>query len=376
MNAMKPYLLWFLLGISVSTWATPSPKDVSDAVHAGNLTLAEQLLQQTLKDKPDSAMAHYELGQVLTKENRHQEALRELNKAQQLDASLHFAKNPRVFEDFLHTEQSASHMTKPATPLMSRPQENGSLTGYIIGILILLGGVLVAIYWWINRSDAQRAKEQQQRQRALAQQQLAELLPQVDTLRDAELECRAGVYSPEQKQLIQVAVAQQRDAIMSAITHCKAGDPLPEFQHQQLQSETLRIAQGARSGTLPPAVAAPAFEPVMATTASGGWRDPGYQNTSQQPVIINNNTSSGGMLGGVGGVVAGVVLGEMLAGNRQHETVVYRDELSRENTNDDLPRFDGSNDDSSAGWDSDTSSIDSSNDDASSFDSGSDDAWS
>jgi len=60
----------------------------------------------------------------------------------------------------------------------------------------------------------------------------------------------------------------------------------------------------------------------------------------------------------------------MLAGNRQHETVVYRDESNRENperARDDLPEFDGSNDDNSAGWDDDSSSFD---------DGGNDDSWS
>lgn len=79
---MKRFILWLLLVLTAPAWAVPSPKEVSDAVHAGNFVLAEQLLQQTLQDKPNSAMAHYELGQVLAKEKRHQEALAELTKAQ------------------------------------------------------------------------------------------------------------------------------------------------------------------------------------------------------------------------------------------------------------------------------------------------------
>ncbi len=378
---MKRFILWLLLVLTAPAWAVPSPKEVSDAVHAGNFVLAEQLLQQTLQDKPNSAMAHYELGQVLAKEKRHQEALAELTKAQQLDPALHFAKKPQLFQEIYNAEKSAlqrqtflqsNTRTTPSSvihPTKSEHQQSGgkSMISYFAVVLLLLGGVLLLIYWWMNRADAQRAKEQQRRLAAQAQEQLALLLQQAETVRDSELECRAASYSSAQKQQINSALANHREALMQAIAHCKEGMPLSDEQLRHLQTETARLQQAARSGELPAPIIEPSFEPVMQPPQQGGWHDP--QSQTQQPVIINNNTSSGGMLGGVGGVVAGVVLGEMLAGNRQHETVVYRDELTRETPEregDDLPEFDGSNDDNSAGWD----------DDSSSFDGGNDDSWS
>lgn len=343
---MKRLILWLLLVLTAPAWAVPSPKEVSDAVHAGNFVLAEQLLQQTLQDKPNSAMAHYELGQVLAKEKRHQEALAELTKAQQLDPALHFAKKPQLFQEIYNAEkaalqrqaflQSNTRTTSSSAihPTKSEHQQSGgkSMISYFAVVLLLLGGVLLVIYWWMNRADAQRAKEQQRRLAEQAQEQLALLLQQAETVRDSELECRAASYSAVQKQPINNALATHREALMQAIAHCKDGMPLSDEQLRHLQEETTRLQQAARSGEFPAPVSAPAFEPVMQPPQQGGWHDP--QPQTQQPVIINNNTSSGsGMLGGVGGVggvVAGVVLGEMLAGNRQHETVVYRDEVVRE----------------------------------------------
>ena len=381
---MKRFILWLLLVLTAPAWAVPSPKEVSDAVHAGNFVLAEQLLQQTLQDKPNRAMAHYELGQVFAKEKRHQEALAELTKAQQLDPALHFAKKPQLFQEIYNAEKSAlqrqaflqsnTRTTSSSVihPTKSEHQQSGgkSMISYFAVVLLLLGGVLLVIYWWMNRADAQRAKEQERRLAAQAQEQLSLLLQQAETVRDSELECRAASYSSTQKQQINSALATHREALMQAIAHCKESTPLSDEQLHHLQAETAHLQQAARSGEFPAPVSAPAFEPVMPPPPQqqGGWHDP--QPQTPQPVIINNNTSLGSsMLGGVGGVVAGVVLGEMLAGNRQHETVVYRDEVVREesaNERNALPDFDGSNDDNSAGWD----------DDSSSFDGGNDDSWS
>jgi tetratricopeptide (TPR) repeat protein len=250
MNTMKRFMLWLLLVLASPAWAVPSPKEVSDAVHAGNFVLAEQLLQQTLQDKPNSAMAHYELGQVLAKEKRHQDALTELTKAQQLDPALHFAKKPQLFQEIYNAEkaalqrqaflQSNTRATSSSTvhPTKSEHQDSGgrSMISYFAVVLLLLGGVLLVIYWWMNRADAQRAKEQQRRLAAQAQEQLALLLQQAETVRDSELECRAANYSSTQKQQINSALATHREALMQAIAHCKEGTPLSDEQLLHLQA--------------------------------------------------------------------------------------------------------------------------------------------
>ena len=67
-----------LLGslLCLSTWALalPSPKDIEASVQAGQFDRAESQLREVLREKPSSARAQYELGQVLAREGRYLEA--------------------------------------------------------------------------------------------------------------------------------------------------------------------------------------------------------------------------------------------------------------------------------------------------------------
>ena len=71
---LVPPLRWLsitLLALACSlALALPSPKDISAAVEAGDLARAETLLHEVLKEKPNSAKAHYELGEVLARATR------------------------------------------------------------------------------------------------------------------------------------------------------------------------------------------------------------------------------------------------------------------------------------------------------------------
>jgi len=53
------------LTLSVMTWALPAPKDIEAAVSAGQFPKAESMLREVIQAKPQSAKAHYELGEVL-----------------------------------------------------------------------------------------------------------------------------------------------------------------------------------------------------------------------------------------------------------------------------------------------------------------------
>jgi hypothetical protein len=86
----------FVLGASIAL-AIPTPKDIEAAVAAGHYSQAENMLREVLQDKPQSAKAHYELGQVLAHEHRYKEAQTELEKAKDIDPSLKFAASPDKF---------------------------------------------------------------------------------------------------------------------------------------------------------------------------------------------------------------------------------------------------------------------------------------
>lgn len=108
-----------LLGglICLSTWALalPSPKDIQASVDAGQFAQAETQLREVLREKPTSARAHYELGQVLAREGRYIEAQVALRQAQKLEPSLKFAASPDQFNALMRKLEAQTHM--PATSL-------------------------------------------------------------------------------------------------------------------------------------------------------------------------------------------------------------------------------------------------------------------
>jgi hypothetical protein len=77
--------------------ALPSPKDIEAAVGAGQLPQAETMLREVLQAKPQSAKAHYELGQVLARQGKYFEAQQALDQAKTIDPKLKFATSPEAF---------------------------------------------------------------------------------------------------------------------------------------------------------------------------------------------------------------------------------------------------------------------------------------
>jgi hypothetical protein len=77
--------------------ALPSPKEIEAAVGAGQLPQAETMLREVLQAKPQSAKAHYELGQVLARQGKFFEAQQALDQAKIFDPTLKFASSPEAF---------------------------------------------------------------------------------------------------------------------------------------------------------------------------------------------------------------------------------------------------------------------------------------
>lgn len=146
--------------------ALPSPKDISAAVEAGDLARAETLLHEVLKEKPNSAKAHYELGEVLARAKRYDEALAQLNQARAMDPALKFASSPEKFTQTLDKVSAAAAAAKAAATgqtLNAAPAAAHSTvtpaasassfpTGYVVGGAVLL----ILLFVLIRRSQAPR----------------------------------------------------------------------------------------------------------------------------------------------------------------------------------------------------------------------------
>ena len=144
--------------------ALPTPKDIEAAVAAGHYTQAETMLRDVLQDKPQSAKAHYELGQVLAHEHRYKEAQTELQKAKDIDPSLKFATSPEKFNVVMAKVNdlaaaptssvvmepsvvSGTHAATQVTP-QTAPSAGGSSLTYV---WIAIAG-LVVFGLWLRRS--------------------------------------------------------------------------------------------------------------------------------------------------------------------------------------------------------------------------------
>lgn len=95
---LQRMLLALTLAFAAS-WALalPSPKEIEAAVGAGQLPQAETMLREVLQAKPQSAKAHYELGQVLARQGKFFEAQQALDQAKIFDPTLKFASSPEAF---------------------------------------------------------------------------------------------------------------------------------------------------------------------------------------------------------------------------------------------------------------------------------------
>lgn len=160
---LSPVLKSLLVGIALTAsalaLALPAPKDIETAVSQGRLAQAESMLREVIDAKPQSAKAHYELGQVLLRENRPAEAHAELNRAQALDPSLKFASSDQQFKALLERTQSS---TLPAhtAGMQGAPQpvaavSHGFSLTYVWIAIAALG--VIALLIRMNRPAAQRS---------------------------------------------------------------------------------------------------------------------------------------------------------------------------------------------------------------------------
>jgi tetratricopeptide (TPR) repeat protein len=158
----------FVLGATLAL-ALPTPKDIEAAVAAGQYTQAETMLREVLQDKPQSAKAHYELGQVLAHAHRYKEAQTELKKAKDIDPSLKFATSPDKFNTVLTKVNELA--AAPSSSVVMEPtvapgahaagkaahEPAASAGGSSLSYVWLVIAGLVVLGLWLRRSAANAA---------------------------------------------------------------------------------------------------------------------------------------------------------------------------------------------------------------------------
>lgn len=192
MKTLKHYFAALvLMMVSFGALAGPNVKDVENAMRAQNWSGAEQMLNQVLEKKPNSAKAHYLLAQTHEQMGQRSLAASDLERAKAADPSLKFAspgavskmekrlngqttryaeqpvqrKQARETQSYSQPTYSApvttAAVTQPAAPVVVQNDQksSGGAGGLLLVILLLavIGGV--GIYLQMRKQK----KEEQER---------------------------------------------------------------------------------------------------------------------------------------------------------------------------------------------------------------------
>jgi hypothetical protein len=152
---------------SALAFALPSPKDIDAAVNAGRLSQAESMLREVIQEKPQSAKAHYELGQVLARQEHYADAQIALKKAKELDPALKFAASTEKFNETfdkvsrLAQGPSATSVASGLSPAVKSAAATPSPSEPAFPLSYILLGVagLVILALVLRRSKANAAPE-------------------------------------------------------------------------------------------------------------------------------------------------------------------------------------------------------------------------
>ena len=160
---MQALVLSVALGASGWAMALPTPQDIQASVQSGRLDQAESQLREVLQAKPNSAKAHYELGEVLAREGRYIEAQQELREAQREEPSLKFASSPQKFQDLQEkvnakaAPAASSPAVRAAVPAALQPMPVREPSGLPWGIIALAVVGLMLLVTWMRRAAAANA---------------------------------------------------------------------------------------------------------------------------------------------------------------------------------------------------------------------------
>lgn len=137
---------------SLSAWAAdPTLHEVYQAAEAGNLKQSESMMDQVLRDHPNSAKAHFVEAQILAREGRLDAARTELATAERLAPGLPFAKpgSVRELKARLQVPAAAAPVAAAGSPAQAAPA--------IPWGMLVLGALLVAaIVFFIRALNRQR----------------------------------------------------------------------------------------------------------------------------------------------------------------------------------------------------------------------------
>jgi uncharacterized protein len=126
--------------------ADPTLHEVYRAAEAGNYREAQAMMDQVLRDHPNSAKAHFVEAELLAKQGRLASAQTELAIAERLDPGLSFA-SPRAVQELKARLASSLGLGQPA----ARVLPSSTSGGFPWGPLLLVLGLVAVIAFVVSR---------------------------------------------------------------------------------------------------------------------------------------------------------------------------------------------------------------------------------
>ena len=252
--------------------ALPSPKDIETAVGAGQLPQAETMLREVLQAKPQSAKAHYELGQVLARQGKYFEAQQALDQAKTIDPTLKFATSPEAFAKTYDTVLAQVRGTSSAKPPVAAVAPSAAPVAQAAPASPAPSGGFNLMYVWIAAAGLVVLGLVLRRRAAAAPAMAAPA---------AHSAAPAGMPPAGQPTAYTGATMATGGIIGSGLTPAQAAAP----------------AQRGFGAQYAPQAPAPAHYPPAAAPAAGGM-----------------GAMGGAVLGGVAGLAAGYALSKAMEG--------------------------------------------------------------
>ncbi|MCG5073652.1 tetratricopeptide repeat protein [Paraburkholderia tagetis] len=349
---MKKYLIALFASLALVSglaFAVPSVQQIESAMSQGDWQRADSGLTQVLQAHPDNARAHYLYAQVLNREGRYADALAQVQQAKSLDPQIRFTQPQRFaqVEAKIRSDATragatttsrtnnpfAQQQTQAAAPAAlaaaAVPQKHGPGMGMWIGIAVVLVGVALVLRWTLRRAKStEDAKAGDDRRDQL--KRATELLNAVRSLKlDVKLSTAPGHEALEKE--VEAFETQLRGVVE---TLSGSTNPVAPYQIEDLERQFASLKARAEGRPDPNAQAAASPSPASYDGSSSAYAreadnafghnpqyPPQYPPQQQQPQVVVQQ--GGGGMGGMGGLLTGVLLGQVL--NQGHDRVIERD---------------------------------------------------
>lgn len=344
---MKKFFASALIGAALcfsalASAASPTEQQVQAALSRGDYADAQQMLAQVVQAHPDSARAHYLYAQVLDRNGQAADAVAQLDLAHQADPAMKFTQPSRLAAVEKRIRADAAQAAQPrnlssgtvpmqaaATSMMSAPVRHGSSPLSWLAIIVVLAAVVAILVWGVRRSRRNDESRSQETQRA----QLKQATELLNAVRALKLDIRIST-TPGHDLLAREAEDLEAQLLRSVETlsaglsgqQNASGDQYDRIDSLGRQFESLKARVEGRPDPYPPHTA-DGYQFASEADRFGANRQP-----AQQTVIVQQ---PGGGMGMGGGLLTGVLLGEMMGGGR--ERVIERDVIVDDERNRGVP---------------------------------------